>query len=67
MPEALLDVKLTAPLKLLKPTRLISVDESLFPRGMVTLDWLRVMPKSGAATLTSIVAEWVLTPHVQNP
>jgi hypothetical protein len=68
MPVVALEaVKETVPLNPLLPARLTLVDESLFPRDMVTLDWLRLTVKPVGAITTEKVDEWEITPQVQNP
>jgi len=60
MPDALLTANVTVPLKPPKPFTLTMVVESLLPREIVTPDWLRAIPKSGAAIRTEMVTLWLL-------
>ena len=58
IPATLLEVIDTAPVKPLTPARLTLVVESLLPRLIVTLAWLRATLKPAGAIVTGIVTEW---------
>jgi hypothetical protein len=58
IPVTLLDVIVTAPVKALTPAKLTLVDESLLPRAIVTLAWLRATLKPAGAIVTGILTEW---------
>jgi hypothetical protein len=59
MPEALLAVNETMPLKPETPATLIVVEGSLVPRETVTMDLLRETLKSAGVMANEKVVEWL--------
>jgi hypothetical protein len=59
MPEALLAVNETMPLKPETPATLIVVEGSLVPRETVTMDLLRERLKSAGVMANEKVVEWL--------